>query len=404
MHAVVKRIQEALDRPSVCLIVSLVLLFFLMRPGMIMWVSDGVIAPFFSVARWLAVILSIVLYLCLVGIDVFGAACLFLALFGYLSLAINDQSMFGFQESWAPACAAALLARALSERYLKSLLWAVMIVSSMISVANLATILIFPGGIPGIGTASGYYFNGHRNQAIAVIIPSVFSSLILDAMGNSRFSLRSALLLIVGFSQVILAYSATSSVTLVVALIGIVTVRGKRARWLLNAYTYLAVVGVIFLLIVVCGLQNSVGSGLVGLLGKDATFTGRTVIWGEVIKDVWATHPLIGCGHDTFWNGWMMVGSAHNMVLEVLAQGGILGVLTYFSLLLVVARNLYSRSGSLPVALISLAIGCFLLVGLAEQTRWASFFLFLGIGYGAPSYEVRTRFGINALKTQNNAS
>lgn len=391
MHIVARKTQEILGRSSVCLVISTVLLFFLMRPGMIMWISDDVVAPFFSIARWLAIALSLMLYLCLVGIDVFGAACLLLAFFGYLSLIVNNQSMFGFQESWAPACAAALLARALSERYLKSLLWAAMIVSSAISVANLATILIFPEGIPGIGVMSGYYFNGHRNQAIAVIIPSIFSSLILDAMKGSQFTLRSFLLSVVGFAQVILAYSATSSVALAVALIGAIVIRGEKVRRLLNAYTYLAATGAVFFLIVVCGLQNGIGSNLVELLGKDVTFTGRTIIWEEVIKDVWATHPLIGCGHDAFWNGWMIVGSAHNMLLEVLAQGGILGVLAYCTLLLVVARSLYARSSSLPVALISLAIGCFLLVGLAEQTRWASFFLFLGIGYGAPSYEAKNR-------------
>src|SRR6266568_6433251 len=80
----------------------------------------------------------------------------------------------------------------------------------------------------------------------------------------------------------------------------------------------------------VCG----VGEVLVGLLGRDLTFTGRTYIW-EIAMSV-DTNPLVGVGYWSFWMGdrvdWTSKGymgelfEAHNGYIETYLNSGIIGV------------------------------------------------------------------------------
>jgi exopolysaccharide production protein ExoQ len=73
---------------------------------------------------------------------------------------------------------------------------------------------------------------------------------------------------------------------------------------------------------------------LVGLLGRDLTFTGRTDIWKVVLaQDI---NPLIGAGHYSFWLGdrvekisqtfFYEINEAHNGYLELYLNGGLIGV------------------------------------------------------------------------------
>lgn len=381
--------SSTVSRRMVCVIV--LILLFLMRPGMVPWLHDSFVLTLFNIGRWIAVAASVVLYGRIVRIDPFGLLCLALGCLALASLLANDLSLYSFTEFWAPACAGGLLARALCQSYLRESLWAMLLVSSAVSIVNLVTVLVFPSGIPGLGLGMHYFFNGHRNQAIIAILPSIFASLMLDEVKGRSCSVRSVALAAIGLCQVLLAYSATSLVVLVMATAGAVLLVFKRVRRVLNIYTYLAAYAVVFLSVVVFRLQDIVGSSMLAALGKDVTFTGRTVIWDGAIREVLSVNPLLGCGYDSFWNGSAMVGSAHNMILEILVQGGFLGVVVFVALLLLTARNLYARSAARSVALVSLAIACFLLIGLTEQTRWVPFFFFLGLGYVLPSAEARCR-------------
>lgn len=382
-------LRKAARSPQVVVAVLVILLALLMRPGIIMHLQDGLIQEFLNIGRWIAIVVSVLWYIRLVKIDVFGSLCTALGLLALISLQVNNVGLYNFNEFWAPACATALLARAACERHVREFLLAVLLVSSAISLLNFASVLLFPGGIPGIASGGDYYFNGHRNWAIAAILPSVFSSLLLDDRQERLVSIRSAVFLLVGFAQLLLAYSATSLVALLCATIGIVLLASRKMYAILNAYTYLALNAVLFLFVVVFGLQNMFGFLVEDVLGKSMTFTGRTIIWEGVIERVFATNPLVGCGYDAFWNGSANVGSAHNMVLEVFAQGGFAGVAVFIVLLLMVAHGLYACSKSRTAALLSLVIGCFLLIGLTEQIRWPAFFLFLGFAYGWSNSEIK---------------
>jgi O-antigen ligase len=86
---------------------------------------------------------------------------------------------------------------------------------------------------------------------------------------------------------------------------------------------------------------NSAITPLLGALGRDATFTGRTDIWKHI---TWTTiNPLVGAGFNNFWGGkggqaisealQSNVPSAHNGYLDIYLDGGLIGLVLLFCLL-----------------------------------------------------------------------
>jgi exopolysaccharide production protein ExoQ len=80
-------------------------------------------------------------------------------------------------------------------------------------------------------------------------------------------------------------------------------------------------------------------------LGRDMTFSGRTQIWGAVIDSV-RKRPFLGYGFYGFWLGtkgessviitklhWVF-GYAHNGILEIAVQLGVVGVMLFLATLL----------------------------------------------------------------------
>lgn len=79
---------------------------------------------------------------------------------------------------------------------------------------------------------------------------------------------------------------------------------------------------------------------LAPLLGRDATLTGRTAIWAQVLHAV-GLRPWLGYGYDAFWRGLrgpslqvsasvhFIVVHAHNGFLEILLELGIAGLVLF---------------------------------------------------------------------------
>jgi exopolysaccharide production protein ExoQ len=84
--------------------------------------------------------------------------------------------------------------------------------------------------------------------------------------------------------------------------------------------------------------------------GRDSTLTGRTFIWQVVIRSI-VKRPLLGYGFYAFWQGltgesanailsvkWIF-GYAHNGILELLLQLGVVGTAVFFITLFQALKN-----------------------------------------------------------------
>ena len=136
---------------------------------------------------------------------------------------------------------------------------------------------------------------------------------------------------------------ANSSTALVCLMMGVGLIYGMRFRWALHQVrhlgTYAMIVGGgLFLLYAVPGLLEAI----VGLLGEDMTFTGRTDLWKDLLNE--PINPLMGTGYQSFWLGeraetfwekyYFHPNQAHNGYIETYLNGGFLGVACLAGLLI----------------------------------------------------------------------
>lgn len=117
---------------------------------------------------------------------------------------------------------------------------------------------------------------------------------------------------------------------------------------------------------------RSVGSGLLELIGRNATFTDRDEIWGELLKML-SGHFVLGYGYGGFWLTTVSdVNEAHNGYLSVMLDLGWVGVLL---LLLFIVHSCRAAHAALSQQFWPGALGCcFLLMIVLHNTSEASFF------------------------------
>jgi len=115
-------------------------------------------------------------------------------------------------------------------------------------------------------------------------------------------------------------------------------------------------------------LMPFIGADLLGgissLLGRDATLTGRTDIWGELTRYVWEA-PVLGFGFRSFWIDPPLsyaLNQAHNGYLDTLLHVGMAGLLLLVAFLASVWRKAYATLredfawSSLTIALLLIVI------------------------------------------------
>jgi len=169
---------------------------------------------------------------------------------------------------------------------------------------------------------------------------------------------RMAYILLLAFLA-FMAHAATARVILVLyiafmAAISLYTRFGRRSSVIIAA-----VFALLGAAIICAGFL--VLPQLLNALGRNATLSGRTVIWGLVLQSI-AKRPLLGYGFYAFWQGFKgesariilganwVFGYAHNGILEIWLQVGLVGVALFFVTLLQACRDAWSclRRGCPP--------------------------------------------------------
>ena len=156
------------------------------------------------------------------------------------------------------------------------------------------------------------------------------------------------------------AYSATAVASLAVGLttLGALVWMNKRQTTILASKILVATIALVIGLGIITPL---VGGGTVGsfssVVGRDATLTGRTDIWAELLP-IAMQHPILGAGFGGFWTAKSseihQVNESHNGYLEVLLDRGFVGLLLLSVFVLSFCRKACSAlrhgyDGAIPV-------------------------------------------------------
>ncbi len=198
---------------------------------------------------------------------------------------------------------------------------------------------------------------------------------------SGRGRLGNGLLIGLSLLLVVLARSATALVVVltVTSMIPLLRTLARDLRpMIVVACLALLLVGTLLL------VAASSAEVLTGILGRDVTLTGRTVLWSAVIGMIWE-RPLLGYGYENFWldvlpfrttvdqAAWTSP-NAHNGFLEVSLDLGMLGLGVFVFMLARGARRALQALRLDPgvLSLWPLVYLCFLtLYNMTESTALA---------------------------------
>lgn len=158
----------------------------------------------------------------------------------------------------------------------------------------------------------------------------------------------------------LLTTSMTAVVAISAAAIAVLVARVVRGRGVL---VVLGAISVALLVLLLAVLLAAYADDAVATLGRDLTFTGRTLVWGAAFAE-YLSKPLLGFGYGAFWTGWSgpaatvwsqvgwEPGDSHNGLLDVALDLGFIGfalLIAHLSAVLAAALS-WSRSGTRAAA------------------------------------------------------
>ena len=149
----------------------------------------------------------------------------------------------------------------------------------------------------------------------------------------------------------------------------------------------------------------SLAEPLLEAFGKDATLTGRIPMWKQHISNMLGSHTFTGYGFGMFWeneaavatyhaafdkNSWAssMLTGAHNEIIELWLDSGLLGIAAYFFMILSAFRRTDKMKEPVYLFCVAVMMGAFI-KGLTERIHstasYWTLFIFLSCGLALKS-------------------
>ena len=197
-----------------------------------------------------------------------------------------------------------------------------------------------------------------------------------------------------GLSAALLLLSNSTTSLLVALSVCLLLPFYRTLRWDISVAAPLIILAVLSILGTTTWLLSN-PEALLGVLGKDATLTGRTVLWSAVWDAIW-DRPWAGYGYSAFWLGWegksatiwLMTGEefydAHNGILDLWLTLGLAGVSVFvlqflraFLRAAAWARTTGTVEGLWPVAFLTFMLLSNLTEGTILQQNTFSWILYV---------------------------
>ncbi|MBP1545703.1 MAG: O-antigen ligase family protein [Oscillospiraceae bacterium] len=229
-----------------------------------------------------------------------------------------------------------------------------------LSIINLLTVFIVPQGL----SADSYYGNvyyiiGSRNGLPPVLIPLMVYSFIYSSLSSRKFTVPVLLFTVIVSATILKTWSATGVAGWFIFIAFVILFYRTRLSQLFNSLNLSLIYIAAFFFIIVFRLQTLFSFIIEDMLHKSITFTGRTDIWDIAILLI-KRSPLTGYGVYE-GHGFIFVRGlyyySHNVILEVLLQGGVVSLVFYIAIFFTAMANLY-RLRQYPVSQL-IAFGIF---------------------------------------------
>ncbi|MGM9834474.1 MAG: O-antigen ligase family protein [Bacilli bacterium] len=275
-------------------------------------------------------------------------------IFVLISCLINKSGVYNALVFWHGIMSLLLLAE-INKNNLRSFCKCIMITLIIYILINFAGI-VYLRSIDIVVNQKTKFILGSKNMPILYIFPCL---IILFLLSDKKYNDRKKVILekflsfvfyLICFVSVLYTKSATSIVVIVLLVLYGIFLNSKiinRVINKINAKVLFYIMIIFFVLIVLVGIQKYFSAFIVDILGRDLTFTGRTIIWKKAIE--MTKLRLIGWGwdcnltnmyNDFFWQKYFDASNAHNFILNLAYKSGIITSIIYVIYLLVCSKKL----------------------------------------------------------------
>lgn len=255
---------------------------------------------------------------------------------------------------------------------------------------NLITLIAFPQGLGvyGYNTSQDnyYYFLGLRIAFTPFIITELFLSHIVDFMLEKKLSSFTKLSFGIGLLTFLIERVVTGLVAIVIIYTLLYVITRKNIK--INMFVVYFIYAIGFVLIVVYNIQYKIpffSYLLENVMHKDLSFDNRTTIWAATIAS-FIKQPLLGYG--VTGGGGVLVEfkyrvatlSAHNQILNILYEGGVLSF-SFFVIMFGLVAEKIKKYSLLKVSRLCVCflIGYLIIMLTEVQTTKALLFITLAI-------------------------
>lgn len=378
-------------------VVALALIFVVggyFEPHSFAYTKFSFLVPLYKLDRYLCFIGVAAAYILFGKKDLFCVGVIGVAATCCLSSYIYSGDSFVYVLEWLPKVMVVLAVATAAKNYLRELVIAVFVVTASLCALNFLSMIVYPNGVyeSEFSPQSVNFFYAHRNETWEIAIPAILSSMLLDCLGGRKLTLRTIVVIAICCAMELLQFSATTSIALTLMIVCALLINFRVPRKLLNGLTYFGAYLIAFFAIVIARVQDHL-SLILSFIGKNVTFTGRTKIWDAsltMMSD--PSHWPLGYGWQ-FMEGYREFGvwqsSAHDTMLQILLSGGFIAVAFFVAVLAAAAWRTFTHRDDRVFALLALAFGCVLVIGLTEEVNRVAFFLVLGLMMYAPRSKLR---------------
>lgn len=192
-----------------------------------------------------------------------------------------------------------------------------------------------------------FYFLGNDNATIFESFIFIIYSAYLFIKVKKRIPIPMYILYGLLFLTYLYAWSG-NALSAVLAMIIIMAFRKTLlARKMSARGVVLVACSLFFLLFIVYHTQGSLTTRLLDMLGKDYTYTGRTVIWDKMTPYI-AKHPILGNGYNDYNDAVQKFGfnKAHNYIIQTAYTGGYTQLALVILGSLMIINNFYKNEKS----------------------------------------------------------
>lgn len=202
------------------------------------------------------------------------------------------------------------------------------IVLSAYTYINFLSVLIFPAGIfKVILSNNAHWFLGHKNLFINVYLLAIIVNIEFDFLRAKKISINLIMLFITSLYSLYRVSALTSIIVVFICGLGYMLYILFENNKIIISIKYAYITAIVLNLALILFESLQLRSSVAIFLGKDISFTGRTIIWENAIS--WITKsPVIGWGFEYVKDISYKLGgninfvNCHNFFLDVIYKGG----------------------------------------------------------------------------------